>query len=80
MVKIRPKVCELVDEESRVFYLLIFARSLDDKELPAVPSLLIRIPPDYPHSSPQFDTKNYGKWKTGLLQWLKNINTQRLTS
>ena len=26
--------------------------SINDKELPAMPSTLIRIPPNYPHSSP----------------------------
>ena len=33
---------------------------LDDKTLPAVPDLVIRLPVDYPNSSPHFDTKDYG--------------------
>lgn len=33
--------------------------SINDKTLPAVPSLLIRIPEDYPYSSPYCDTKDY---------------------
>ena len=33
---------------------------LDDKTLPAVPYLVVRLPVDYPNSSPRFDTKDYG--------------------
>ena len=37
-----------------------FVCFLDDKTLPAVPYLVVRLPTDYPYSSPHFDTKDYG--------------------
>lgn len=38
--------------------------SLDDKNLPSVPPLLLRVPADYPEQSPYWadDGDQYGEW------------------
>ncbi|CAB3995122.1 mediator of RNA polymerase II transcription subunit 15 [Paramuricea clavata] len=45
--------------------------SINDKTLPAVPYLVVRLPADYPNSSPHFDTKDYE-----TSDFLKRIKTR----